>query len=117
MRAADPKAKAGEAREAAARAAEAAAAARDAAIKERAAAEAAREAALKAKGIKVEQKGTALFDGKSLEGWKATDFAGGGEIKVEKGQIVMSMGTRSPASPGRTPTSFPRTTSRFRSRR
>ena len=34
----------------------------------------------------------ALFDGKSLEGWKATDFAGAGEVKVEKGQIVMEMG-------------------------
>jgi hypothetical protein len=35
---------------------------------------------------------TSLFDGKSLEGWKATDFAGAGEVKVEKGQIVMEMG-------------------------
>lgn len=33
-----------------------------------------------------------LFDGKSLEGWKVTDFAGAGEVKVEKGQIVMNMG-------------------------
>jgi hypothetical protein len=41
-----------------------------------------------------EEKGevVSLFDGKSLEGWKVTDFAGGGEVKVEKGQIVVSAG-------------------------
>jgi len=33
-----------------------------------------------------------LFDAKSLVGWKVTDFAGAGEVKVEKGQIVMEMG-------------------------
>jgi len=33
-----------------------------------------------------------LFDGHTLTGWKPSDFAGKGEVTVEKGQIVMSMG-------------------------
>jgi len=33
-----------------------------------------------------------LFDGKSLAGWKATDFGGEGEVTVENGQILMRMG-------------------------
>lgn len=33
-----------------------------------------------------------LFDGKTLKGWKVTDFAGHGDVKVEKGQIIMEMG-------------------------
>ncbi|MCI0359758.1 MAG: DUF1080 domain-containing protein [Planctomycetaceae bacterium] len=33
-----------------------------------------------------------LFDGKSLDGWKQTNFAGGGEIKVEDGQLVIHQG-------------------------
>jgi hypothetical protein len=33
-----------------------------------------------------------LFDGKSLDGWKQTDFAGSGEIKVENGQLVIGAG-------------------------
>lgn len=33
-----------------------------------------------------------LFDGKTLKGWKVTDFAGRGEVKVEKEQIIMEMG-------------------------
>jgi hypothetical protein len=33
-----------------------------------------------------------LFDGKTLAGWKATDFGGEGEVKVEDGQIIMFMG-------------------------
>ena len=33
-----------------------------------------------------------LFDGKTLKGWKATDFAGRGEVKVKDGQIIMEMG-------------------------
>ena len=36
--------------------------------------------------------GTPLFDGKSLAGWKITDFGTGGEIKVEDGQILLGMG-------------------------
>jgi hypothetical protein len=33
-----------------------------------------------------------LFDGKSLAGWKVTDFGGEGEVSVEDGAIVMRMG-------------------------
>ncbi len=34
-----------------------------------------------------------LFDGKTLTGWKATDFGGQGEVRVQDGAIVMEMGT------------------------
>ena len=33
-----------------------------------------------------------LFDGKTLEGWKVTDFSGKGEVTVEDGAIRMDMG-------------------------
>jgi hypothetical protein len=33
-----------------------------------------------------------LFDGKSLAGWKVTEFGGEGEVKVTDGAIVMRMG-------------------------
>jgi hypothetical protein len=33
-----------------------------------------------------------LFDGKSLSGWKVTDFAGHGEVEVRDGRLVVSMG-------------------------
>ena len=33
-----------------------------------------------------------LFDGKTLKGWKITDFGGQGEVTVTNGQIVMEMG-------------------------
>jgi 3-keto-disaccharide hydrolase len=33
-----------------------------------------------------------LFDGKTLEGWKKTDFAHSGPVKVEQGQIILSAG-------------------------
>jgi hypothetical protein len=33
-----------------------------------------------------------LFDGKSLDGWKITDFGGEGEVTVEEGVIIMRMG-------------------------
>lgn len=33
-----------------------------------------------------------LFDGKSLTGWKATDFAGRGEVKVKDGTILLESG-------------------------
>jgi Domain of Unknown Function (DUF1080) len=36
--------------------------------------------------------GQSLFDGKSLTGWKVTDFGGEGEVTVEDGQIIMRMG-------------------------
>jgi hypothetical protein len=35
---------------------------------------------------------TALFDGKTLNHWAATDFAGHGDITVDKGQIKIAMG-------------------------
>jgi hypothetical protein len=33
-----------------------------------------------------------LFDGKSLTGWKVTDFGGEGEVNVQDGVIVLRMG-------------------------
>ncbi|MDX1946595.1 MAG: DUF1080 domain-containing protein [Pirellulaceae bacterium] len=33
-----------------------------------------------------------LFDGKSLEGWKKTSYGGEGEVKVEKGELVLEAG-------------------------
>jgi len=33
-----------------------------------------------------------LFDGKTLTGWKVTDFGGEGEVRVEDGAIIMRMG-------------------------
>ena len=33
-----------------------------------------------------------LFDGKTLDGWKKTDFSGAGQVKVENGSIVMKSG-------------------------
>ncbi len=33
-----------------------------------------------------------LFDGKSLDGWKKTDYAHPGEIKVDEGKLVLSRG-------------------------
>lgn len=35
---------------------------------------------------------TNLFDDKTLKGWKETQFAGKGEVRVEKGQIILEMG-------------------------
>ncbi len=34
-----------------------------------------------------------LFDGKTLDGWKKTDFGAQGEVKVEKGTIIMDVGS------------------------
>jgi len=34
-----------------------------------------------------------LFDGKTLNGWKKTNFGGEGEVKVENGAIVMEFGS------------------------
>jgi hypothetical protein len=39
-----------------------------------------------------DRKWRPLFDGKTLEGWKASDFAGAGDVKVEDGSIVLSAG-------------------------
>ncbi len=33
-----------------------------------------------------------LFDGKELGNWKSTDFGGQGEVKVEKGELILEMG-------------------------
>jgi hypothetical protein len=33
-----------------------------------------------------------LFDGSSLTGWKVTNFAGGGEVEVDDGSILLGMG-------------------------
>ena len=33
-----------------------------------------------------------LFNGKDLDGWAITDFAGGGKIEVKDGEIHMAMG-------------------------
>jgi sugar phosphate isomerase/epimerase len=37
-------------------------------------------------------KEIALFDGKSLDGWKVTDYGARGEVRVKDGQIVMDAG-------------------------
>jgi hypothetical protein len=33
-----------------------------------------------------------LFDGKTLTGWKSTDFAGRGEVNVKEGKIILESG-------------------------
>ncbi|HEY2342197.1 MAG TPA: DUF1080 domain-containing protein, partial [Chthoniobacteraceae bacterium] len=33
-----------------------------------------------------------IFDGKTLTGWKATDFAGAGEVAVKDGTLVLNAG-------------------------
>jgi hypothetical protein len=39
-----------------------------------------------------DEKWISLFDGKTLTGWKSTEFGGEGEVKVEDGAIVMELG-------------------------
>lgn len=34
-----------------------------------------------------------LFDGKTLSGWRVTEFAGHGDVRVEKGQIFLDAGS------------------------
>ncbi len=34
-----------------------------------------------------------LFDGKTLDGWKSTNFGGEGDVTVEKGSLIMEMGS------------------------
>lgn len=36
--------------------------------------------------------GQSLFDGKTLGKWKSTDFGGQGEVKVEKGELILTHG-------------------------
>jgi hypothetical protein len=33
-----------------------------------------------------------LFDGRSLAGWRVTEFAGAGEVRVEEGRMILGMG-------------------------
>ncbi len=33
-----------------------------------------------------------LFDGKSLEGWKKTEFGGEGEVRIEDGKLILDFG-------------------------
>ena len=40
-----------------------------------------------------EAAATPIFDGKTLEHWKITDFAGHGDVKVEDGQMVLDAGS------------------------
>jgi hypothetical protein len=35
----------------------------------------------------------ALFDGKSLAGWRISDFAGSGLVRVDDGKLILEMGT------------------------
>ena len=51
-------------------------------------------AALGASGPDDPPKPLVLFDGKTLDGWKAADFYKPGEVKVEGGKIVMAAGTK-----------------------
>jgi len=44
------------------------------------------------KGAAAAADGQSLFDGKTLNGWKITDFGSGGEIKVEDGSLMIGMG-------------------------
>jgi len=39
-----------------------------------------------------EPQWTSLFDGKELGKWKSTDFGGQGEVKVEKGELILEVG-------------------------
>lgn len=43
-------------------------------------------------GEKNDAKSQSLFDGKNLGHWKATDFGGQGEVKVEDGNLVLTHG-------------------------
>jgi hypothetical protein len=43
-------------------------------------------------GKEDDKKWQPLFDGKSLKGWKVTDFAGRGEATAEDGQLILRFG-------------------------
>src|SRR5258708_7962169 len=45
-----------------------------------------------AKADKDRAKWKSLFDGKSLAGWKATNFGGEGEVSVRDGTVVLAQG-------------------------
>src|SRR6185436_8655928 len=40
-----------------------------------------------------DEKWTALFDGKSLDGWKITEFGGQGDVEAVDGRMVIEMGS------------------------
>ena len=44
------------------------------------------------KNAKEKDAGEPIFDGKSLDGWKETDFAGKGKVKVQGGELVLGHG-------------------------
>ena len=44
------------------------------------------------KGTAAAEKPAPLFDGRTLDGWKVTDFAGHGEVRVNEGQIILERG-------------------------
>src|SRR5437867_1907393 len=44
------------------------------------------------KGEKDKAKWQSLFNGKSLAGWKATNFGGEGEVTVRDGTVIMEQG-------------------------
>jgi hypothetical protein len=43
-------------------------------------------------GLKAQTAEGSLFDGKSLKGWRRTEFGAGGEVRVENGVIVVEAG-------------------------
>jgi len=45
-----------------------------------------------AKPAAAKDEGVKLFDGKTLDGWKVSNFAGGGEVTVENGQLIINKG-------------------------
>jgi len=58
-----------------------------------------------------------LFDGKTLEGWKITEFGGEGEVTVEEGAIILRMGQPLTGITWKDAGKIRRTTSRFRCKR
>lgn len=52
----------------------------------------AEEPARTAKSADEDRKWVSLFDGKTLEGWTPSDFAGAGDVKVEEGSIILAAG-------------------------
>jgi hypothetical protein len=45
-----------------------------------------------AKAADADKKWIALFDGKTLDGWKITDFGGQGQVSVEEGKLSIEIG-------------------------
>lgn len=52
----------------------------------------AEEPARTANSAEEDRKWVSLFDGKTLEGWKPSDFAGAGDVKVEDASILLAAG-------------------------